>query len=136
MIKSRDVITLKLPFPSKNSVLALSAHMYICEKCDQNNYCLIKCQTYKNSFYKLKNYVIEHPSQERNPFRHISLIDCDKRFNLKSVSISEDILTKKRRDISSDLFTEIKNKIDEENCVNNSIDRNALISLNRKVKLV
>lgn len=114
----------------------MNAHMYICERCDQHDYCLIKCQSFKNNFYKLHNFIIERPNKNRNPFLHTSLIDCDKRFSLKSVMISEEILTKKRRDISYELFTDIENKIDEEKCVNNDIDRNLLNSLNSKITLL
>lgn len=135
MIKLRDVITIKIPFPSLNSGLAVKAHMYICERCHQHDYCLIKCQSFKNNYYKLHNFIIEPPDENRNPFLHTSLIDCDKRFSLKNVTISEKTLTGKRRNISKELFFDIENKIDEKKCVNKDINREQLNLLNSKVTL-
>lgn len=127
---------MKLPFPNISSALAVSAHMYICENVVGNDYCFIKCQSFKNMYYYLHHYLVEKPNILRNPFLHTSLIDCDKRFNLKHVLISEDILTKSRRDVSPQLFQEIKNEIDDEACIDNEIDRIKLNKLNRKIKLI
>ncbi|MBI0110742.1 hypothetical protein [Lactobacillus sp. W8093] len=136
MIKSHDVITMKLPFPNISSGLAVKAHMYICENVVGNDYCFIKCQSFKNRFYQLNHYLVEEPNSSRNPFVRTSLIDCDKRFNIKHVLISEDILTKSRRDVSAQLFQEIKSEIDDEECVDNEIDRIELNKLNGKIKLI
>lgn len=124
-----------MPFPNINAGLAVKAHMYICERKRGNDYCLIKCQSFKNKDYNLKHFVIEKPDISRNPFKHPSLIDCEKRFNLREVLISDQVLTKRRRDISSELFKSIEDQITEE-CVDEIVDIQNLIILNRGIKLI
>lgn len=136
MIKQRDVITIRLPFPNLNSALAVRSHMYICENEKQNDFCFIKCQTYKNKNYNLNHYLIEDVDISRNPFNKVSLIDCEKRFNVRNVSISEDILAKKRRNVSEELFKLIKQTINEEECDNKEMDRKDVCTINKKIELL
>ncbi|WP_279083236.1 hypothetical protein [Lactobacillus apis] len=136
MISPQDVVTIKLPFPNINSGLAVSSYMYICDKRKNNDYSFVKCQTLRNNFYKLHNYIIEQADITRNPFKHTSLIDCDKLFNIKSVSISEDLLTSERRDISNDLFEQVESKLAKESYLIKEVDRLDVSNLNRKINLL
>ncbi|MDF7639207.1 hypothetical protein PT285_07310 [Lactobacillus sp. ESL0791] len=136
MINQQDVITIKLPFPNISSDLAVTAHMYICDKRNKDDYFFVECQTFRNKFYHLHNYIIERADITRNPFKNTFLIDCDKLFNIRSVSISEDLLTRKRRDVSEELFNEIENKLIKESYLINEIDRLDVSRLNRKINLL
>lgn len=109
MINKREVINLKLPFPNIDSGLAKKRHMYIC-KDSKPNYSFIKSQTFKASILlHVKNYIVEPPDLERNPFSKKTLIDLDKEFHInKSVIISRESLCRgSRQDVCEELFEEI-----------------------------
>ena len=85
MIDRRDVIRLKVPFPTISAQLAVKAHMYICTSRRESEKRLVKCQTYKLSTVigsgdTVDRFVQENPCPERNPFKQATLTDCDKLF--------------------------------------------------------
>ena len=88
MIKEKDVIRMKVPFPNIDSQLAAKAHMYICRQSSSPNYGFVKVQTLKPQMINsriLLHYVDEQADLSRNPFNHTSRIDCDKLFVSSSV---------------------------------------------------
>lgn len=138
MIKRRDVITIKIPFPDISAALAVRSHMYVC-MIEGKNKELLKCQTSK-PMHLLKNkppfrYVEEKPDLVRNPFQSKTIIDCDKSFGIDNVSISTDLLTGSRRNICEDLFSSINTKINHDKFVKIHLNPSDLLSLNRKMSI-
>lgn len=81
MIKEKDVLRMKVPFPNISSGLAVQSHMYICSKSNGNSFGFVKVQTLKPYMINsdiIQHYVDEKANPMRNPFRHSSRIDCDK----------------------------------------------------------
>ena len=114
MINSKDVIRMKIPYPSINSNMAVSAHMYICRNRSELNYEYIKCQTLKpymliNS--PMTNYHDESPDITRNPFTKKTRIDCDKLFLTSNVSYDIRLKATTRPDVSDDLFNVVQQKL-------------------------
>lgn len=62
MINKKDVIRMKVPYPSVSSKLALTSHMYICKTVSGPLREFVKCQTLKP--YMLINDVISHYCDE------------------------------------------------------------------------
>lgn len=133
MIKPKDVITMRMPFPNISSTLAVKSHMYICHDQIKYNYSLIKCQTFKNRFYNLNHKIIEANDIKRNPFKHKSLIDCDKLFKISGVIIPEDLLTKNRRNISDDLFLEINRELKTDGYQVELMNKDDVLKVNDKI---
>ena len=114
MINSKDVIRMKIPYPSINSNMAVSAHMYICRNRSELNYEYIKCQTLKPSMLinsPMTNYHDESPDITRNPFTKKTRIDCDKLFLTSNVSYDISLKTTTRPDVSDDLFNAVNQKL-------------------------
>lgn len=104
------MIRMKIPFPSLKSKLAYSAHMYICMESCHPEYRFVKCQTLKPyMLYQepMTSYCDEAPDIARNPFAHMTRIDCDKRFSTSAVEYDDRLLTTSRPDICEELFAEI-----------------------------
>lgn len=135
LINKKDVITMYMPFPDINSALAVNSHMYICRNHIINDYELIKCQTFKNKFYDLNHKIIESANENRNPFRHKTLIDCDKLFKIKKVIISDGLLTKRRKDVSDDLFNEVDKELVLDNYRVEEMNRLEVVEVNRDIQL-
>ena len=117
MIDIKDVVTLRVPFPSMNDQLAQKAHMYICVSKDDPRKELVKCQTFKvsmvtNSRVVVTNWIKEYPDISRNPFKVTTLIDLDKRFQL-SVILPYSLLAYSRRNICDELYCGICCKLDK-----------------------
>ena len=122
---------MKIPFPSVNDTLAVLSHMYICIKTDGNLYDFVKCQTLKPYMLinrTIRNYCDEKPDINRNPFKQVTRIDCDKIFKTMNVYYDEKLLTTSRRDICQELFEEIKNKLSSAKSI--LLNEQELISLN------
>ena len=129
---------MKIPFPSINSKLAYSAHMYICMESEALQYVFAKCQTLKPYmlFQKtMKNYCDEAPDIARNPFVQMTRIDCDKRFSTSGVQYDARLLTTNRPDICEELFEKIAEKLSEAG-EDICLDEKALISLNPLVSRI
>ena len=130
MIKERHVVRMKIPFPSASSELAYSPHMYICMKAVPPQYKFVKCQTLKPYMLisnVIKNYCDEAPDISRNPFKHMTRIDCDKTFCTSGVEYDAGLLTTARPDICKELFAEIQDKLCGENIL---LDKAELLELN------
>lgn len=136
MINKKDVITIRLPFPTINSALALHSHMYICYAHTVNNYKLVKCQTFKNKFYNLNHRIIESENINRNPFEHKTLIDCDKLFKLDGLIIPDSLLATHRRDICDELFYKVTTELQTDSYDIRPIERTMVKSVNPNVELV
>ncbi len=129
MIKEKDVINLKVPFPDISSGLARGIHMYICVG-NNKEALFVKSQTYKPRLLTLvNNSIIEEADINRNPFSQKTLIDLDKEFHIsKDLVISKDSLCRKRPDVCDELFAEINQKIIEPN--HEMLNEQLLLTLN------
>lgn len=136
MINTQDVVRLKIPFPSISSALAYKAHMYICHDKIENVQKLVKCQTYKLSVIMgtnaVKHYIKEKPNIERNPFNKITLIDCDKSFNVQ-IELPESLLPKTRRNVCKELHSEILSKLQEDGYKEYMLSDTELQLINSKI---
>ena len=138
MISRRDVIRVRIPFPTINSALASNSHMYICHKANSDAIRLIKCQTLKP--YMLgsdlfKHYVDENPDPSRNPFKHVTRIDCDKEFEVFNLDFDESLKTTIRPNISKDLMTRVEEELDHSELQIIHIDQDQMRILNRMVTI-
>lgn len=130
---------MRVPFPSISSELAVMAHMYVCLE-EGNNKEFIKCQTFK-PMHKIAHkppfhFIEETPNPERNPFQRKTTIDCDKSFCVTNVEVSTDLLTKTRRNVCPELFTEITNKINHLAFQKENLNTDELVRLNNKISAV
>lgn len=139
MIEEKDVVTMRIPYPSIDSNLAVSTHMYICTKNDDEKK-FVKCQTLKP--YHLKEgseplrKIIEDANIQRNPFKRKTLIDCDKNFAVNGVSIPSDLLATSRRDVCKDLFAQIKRSLSHDGVDTHQLEKDLLLKLNYKMKSI
>ncbi len=101
MIKERDVIRVKVPFPSIDSDLAVQAH-----------------------------YIDEPANIKRNPFSRTSRIDCDKLFTTKSVRYDDGLKTTKRPDVCQDLYDIVKKELNTDGYDIIEVNEDELVSLN------
>ena len=62
MIKEKDAVRMKVPYPSVSDKLALSSHMYICKTVNGTLREFVKCQTLKP--YMLMNGTMKHYCDE------------------------------------------------------------------------
>lgn len=139
MIKVKDVIRMKVPFPTINSKLAVQAHMYICGKSSVPNYGFVKCQTLKPNMIgdsKFVHYVDEEPDVSRNPFLHTSRIDCDKFFVTESVRYDDNLRTTLRPDICQELFDDVRRELVADGYNEILMNENELTSLNCLIKKI
>ena len=133
MIKEKDVIRMKVPFPSIDATLAVRAHMYICGNDSVPDYGFIKCQTLKpymlgsNLF---KHYVDEPVDISRNPFTKTSRIDCDKLFVTNSVLYDNGMKTTLRPDICQELYDAVKHELESDGYETIGINEDELNFLN------
>lgn len=140
LIDIKQVITMKIPFPTISSDLATSPHMYICLEKSELNKTFVKCQTLKPHhlgknkppFYR----IIEKPNINRNPFRRTTLIDCDKLFLTDNVRISNSLLAEDRKDVCDDLFEDIKSLTNRPTIEKHLLESEILVKLNPKIRKV
>ena len=137
MIKQKDVIRMKVPYPSINGGMAMASHMYICKSQSGTEYKYVKCQTLKP--YMLINnpmihYHDEQPDLSRNPFTRTTRIDCDKLFSTYSVTYDDQMKTTNRPDVYDDLFTKMEQELLADGYQNIDINEKNLKLLNRLVK--
>ena len=114
MINQRDVIRIKIPYPSINDKLAMSAHMYICRQAAMPKYEFVKCQTLKPYMLLnniMRHYIDEEPDITRNPFKHTTRIDCDKTFNTNGIEYDSQLLTPIRKDICEETFLSVEKEL-------------------------
>ncbi len=111
MISRKDVIRMKIPYPSISSGLASTAHMYICRSVNGLDYEYVKCQTLKPYLITqnlMKHFIDENPDINRNPFSRTTRIDCDKTFCTHGVTYDDAMKTTVRPDVCDDLFDSIE----------------------------
>lgn len=114
MINQRDVIRMKVPYPTVSDKLALSPHMYICRTKGASYHEFVKCQTLKP--YMLIENTMEHYWDEkaditRNPFKHTTRIDCDKTFKTYSVTFDDALKTTSRPDVCEDVLNAVESEL-------------------------
>jgi hypothetical protein len=139
LIREKDVIRMKVPFPSIRSGLALKPHMYICYKDTNPDYGFIKCQTlkpYMLSSNTMIHYVDEPANLSRNPFVHASRIDCDKLFVTSTVYYNDELKTVSRPDVCQELFNEVKNELLTDGYITVSINEDELSALNYLIRRI
>lgn len=139
MISQKDVIRLKIPYPSVSSNLALSAHMYICADAMENHYEYVKCQTLKP--YMLCNSNMQHYLDEladisRNPFSHNTRIDCDKLFTSDKLAYQDGLKTNTRPDVCNDLFVSVRGELEADGYKTISLDKSETALLNPLVSII
>lgn len=139
MINEKDVVRMRIPFPNIDSNLAVSTHMYICmENGIEKKF--VKSQT-KKPYHLMKNSepfrrIVEDVNIQRNPFNRKTLIDCDKLFAVKDISIHSDLLTTSRRDVCEDLFSQISRALSHDNLNTHHLEKDLLLRLNYKMKSI
>lgn len=136
MIREKEVIRIRVPFPTVSSQLALQAHMYICKRSETPEYEYVKCQRLKPYMIYNSNmlhYVDEVPDTNRNPFVSPSRIDCDKVFATHTVEYHEDLRTTIRTDVCEDLYRDILAEVNLDGYATVTLDEEELKRLNIKV---
>ena len=140
MIKKKDVITMRIPFPEVDSELARYSHMYICLE-HQHPKKFLKCQSAYDYLKDIKvppyKFIEVAPDMRHNPFRKPTLIDCDKSFAVDhDIVINEKSLTTKRRDVSDELFAKLEKKIKHNDFTEIVLEAEKVAQINDKIKLV
>ena len=111
LIKRKDVVRLKVPFPNIASALAVNAHMYICREKSGTTYKFVKCQTlkpYMLTSNTMTHYWDEQPDITRNPFSNPTRIDCDKEFVTSNVTYDDRLKTTLRPDVCDDVIDHVE----------------------------
>ncbi|MFM9414130.1 hypothetical protein ACKQTC_07095 [Peptococcus simiae] len=134
MIEARDVIRMRVPFPGIDSRLAMQSHMYICQIKKTNTHGFLKCQTLKPYMLgeqnPMKNFHDEEADLDRNPFVRTTRIDCDRIFSTKAIEYSEKMRTTNRKDICTELFQVLLNKIANETPEVIQVNEDELLRIN------
>lgn len=139
MIKRKDVIRIKMPFPNISSDLATVPHMYICRQVEGTTHRFVKCQTLKPHMLgasPMRHYWDEQPDVSRNPFSHMTRIDCDKEFITTGVRYHEALRTTARTDVSDDVIREVERELFCDGYTTYHIDETSLLQLNRLVSAI
>lgn len=137
MINRKDVIRIKVPFPTIDSRLAIESHMYICRRADNGTFGFVKCQPLKPYMLTVRpilHYWDEKPDIERNPFQKTTRIDCDKEFVTCSVQYDDRLKTDSRPDVCEEVMEHIEYELVLDGYVINNVSEKDLVSLNRLVR--
>lgn len=137
MIKSKDVIRIKLPYPNSNSKLAFTPHMYICISNENGKTSFIKCQSLKPYMFSsniISSFIDEVPNIERNPFINDTRIDCDKLFCMYGLEFDISLRTNRRPDICDELYNEIMIKLSSHAYKEIEIDRQEILKFNNLIR--
>lgn len=139
MIKEKDVIRMKVPYPNISSDLAVQAHMYVCKGKEDLRYEYVKCQSLKPYMLMkniLQHYVDEMPDLARNPFAHSTRIDCDKVFVSQSVEYDDKMKTITRPDVCEELFEEILQELSADGYRVIQTNENQFAGINPLIRVV
>ena len=133
MIDEKDVIRMKIPYPTIQGGLAAKSHMYICKKSQVPNHEFIKCQTLKP--YMLYQNIMQHYYDEeadinRNPFRRKTRIDCDKLFTTRTVQYDPRMKTSPRSDVCEELYRDVLRELTADGYETVALDEEQLKYLN------
>lgn len=137
MINIRDVIRMKIPYPTIRDKLAVTAHMYICQSKNGSDHQFVKCQTLKPYMIynnTMRHYLDEKPDIERNPFTRTTRIDCDKVFGTNGVMYSDAMKTTLRPDVSQDVFLALERELVSDGYEKFSLSEDDIRKLNPLVK--
>lgn len=130
MIRVRDVIRSKVPYPIVSSELAQITHMYICKNSGRTKE-LIKIQSVKTKHkingFPTSNYFLFSAEKNNNPFRKDSFADLEKNFLLKDVKIPMNLATSPNIDYND--YTDMISCIT--NMSNISINTDDFLELNK-----
>ncbi|QXJ59416.1 hypothetical protein J9537_01100 [Enterococcus raffinosus] len=133
MTKVKDVFTVKLPFPDISSNLATKAHMYLCIQAGENKK-ILSCQTKKPLLLRNDRppyrYVDCKADIKKNPFKRDTIIACDYCFELKGIHVDSSLLTSSRRDVCSEMYYEVMQKISFSNFGSKVLEEGVLLALN------
>lgn len=127
---------MKVPYPDVNAGLAAKAHMYICKHNDNDSYEFVKCQTLKPKMLfnnHFKHFVDEEADISRNPFNHMTRIDCDKVFTTENVQYDETLRTTIRPDVCQELYNEIIEELNEDGYDIIQMNEEELTNINSKI---
>ena len=130
---------MKISFPDISSDLAVAPHMYICQKKNKCEFSFVKCQTLKPwmlTHRDLLHYLDEAPDINRNPFKHMTRIDCDKLFISSNVQYDDSMKTTLRPDVCEDIICRIDVELEADSYDSNSLNENELVQLNRLISKV
>lgn len=136
MIKAKDVVRMKIPYPSVSDGLALSSHMYICKAANSTLREFVKCQTLKPYMLiqgTMKHYCDEQPDITRNPFKHATRIDCDKLFATNTVKYDLRMRTDCRADICQSLYDDVLKELNEDGYARINMNEVELKGLNHYI---
>ncbi len=137
MINPKDVIRMKMPYPSINDRLAVSSHMYICRSAEGASKRFVKCQTLKPYMLmrgQMRHYCDEKPDILRNSFKRTTRLDCDKLFTTNEVVYDSALRTIERPDISQDLYDDMVCELEKDGYVVIAVNENELLYLNPLIR--
>ena len=133
MTKVKDVVRMKVPFPSIQDNLAVRPHMYVCIE-DGGNKRFLSCQTKKPSMLSKNKppfiYIDEAKDITRNPFDHPTLISCDYAFGIGNIHVNSKLLATNRKDVCQELYEEICQTIQHSSFHTKPINKANLLSIN------
>lgn len=135
MIKAKDVIRMRIPYPGISDKLAVSSHMYIC-KADSPEYEYIKCQTLKPYMMTgkiFRHYVDEAADRLRNPFQRMTRIDCDKTFITTGVQYDDGLKTTVRPDVCQELYDDVIAELEADGYDRIVLNADELIRINTRI---
>lgn len=136
MINAKDVVRMKVPYPSISDGMAVASHMYICHRRADKDYEYIKCQTLKPYMFSknpMVHYYDEQPDISRNPFTRPTRIDCDKLFRTTTVHYNDELKTSNRPDVCEDLFRAVQEELLKDGYSDININEVELKNLNRLI---
>lgn len=139
MINTKDVIRMKVPYPSISDTLAVKSHMYICKGEDGSDYEFVKCQTLKPYMLMrsiMCHYVDEAADLTRNSFERETRIDCDKLFSLTGVRYDDGLKTTRRPDICQALYDRIIAELEADGYNEIEINEDELLAINSLITKV
>jgi hypothetical protein len=129
---------MKIPYPSVDSGLAVSAHMYICKDNKDSHYEYVKCQTLKPKMLGsniIKHYVDEKADISRNPFQRTTRIDCDKVFTTRHIKFSDKMKTISRPDVCVELYAYVLSELEMDGFQTVALNEKKLESMNPLIHL-
>ena len=139
MINTKDVVTMRIPFPTIKDKLAYKSHMYICMSKNNHNCEFVKCQTLKpKMLYSnlIKHYVDEKADINRNPFKVETRIDCDKIFFTNDLIFNTSMKTSLRPDVCQPLFDSVATEVAADGYMSIILDNSEMLSINMYITSV
>lgn len=81
----------------------------------------------------MQHFVDELEDRDRNPFERPTRIDCDKLFVTEAVIYDTKMKTKRRPDVSTDLFNDVIKELNADGCATIPINEDELVNLNYRI---